>query len=294
MSNGHHIVNIDTSSSFQFDDIALIQWLSSNHHKRHCLLGSITTINITSQSSGKMSNIHLLENQSPVESSATMMNVADDNGYASVKILDTEWNIRLQDKGCTKAMLPNTHYRRSQIPPIGPEGAQTYYFQLTSIAIDILLHMKVEKDLGRGWSKVPNNRTDGKVELIQVIFLTKKSQNSEFYLDQTSVLDMCLTMWGAAHPVNIIHRNDRVRVFGIIMTVPENRDIFGQLANGPTGHTQIDDISYHPKQIYQSIALAFNNESVNIELPFDAYDLSSIKDINPNDMGRICITRDCK
>ena len=191
-------------------------------------------------------------------------------------------------------MMPQKHYRWSQIPPIGPEGDQTCYFQLTSIVIDILLLMKVEKDLGRGWSKVPNNRTDAKVKLVQVMLSTRKLHNGEYHLDQSTVLDMCSTMWGAARPVNVIHHNDRVRVFGIIMTIPENREIYGRVANGPTGRTQIDDISYHPKQIYQSVALSFNNESVLIDLPHDAYDLSLIEDIDPNDMGCIRITRDCK
>ena len=101
-------------------------------------------------------------------------------------------------------------------------------------------------------------------------------------------------MWGAARPVNIIHRNDLVRVFGILMTVPENRDIFGRLANGPSTRNEIDDVGYHPKQIYQNIALGFNNESIVITLPPDAFDLDAIEEIDPNDMGRIRITRDCE
>ena len=154
--------------------------------------------------------------------------------------------------------------------------------------------MKVEKDLGRGWSKVLNNRTDAKVKLVQVMLSTRKLYNGEYHLDQSSVLDMCSTMWGVVRPVNVIHHNDCVRVFGIIMTLPENRELYGRIANGPTGRTQIDDISYHPKQIYQLIALSSNNESLKIELPRDAYNLSSIEDIDPNDMGHIRITRDCK
>ena len=95
MSDGHHIVDINMSSLFQFGDNALIQWFSSNHRKRHCLRGSIITLNITSHPTNKMSNIQLLENQSPVESSATMINVSDNNGYALVRIPDEEWKIRV-------------------------------------------------------------------------------------------------------------------------------------------------------------------------------------------------------
>ena len=114
MSDGQHIVDID-------GDNALIQWLSSNHRKRHCLLGSIIELNITSQSIDQMSNIQLLENQSPVESAT--MDTTDNNRYASVRIPDGEWNTRLQDKGCSKAMMPQKHYYPSQIPPIGTDGA---------------------------------------------------------------------------------------------------------------------------------------------------------------------------
>ena len=57
---------------------------------------------------------------------------------------------------------------------------------------------------------------------------------------------------------------------------------------------QIDDISYHPKQIFQDTALGFNNELIQIDLPCDAYDLLNIEEIDPNDICRIRITRDCK
>ena len=154
--------------------------------------------------------------------------------------------------------------------------------------------MKLESDLGRRWNKVPKNRTDAKVILVQVMISTRILRNGEYHLDQLKVLDMCSTMWGAARPVNIIHHNDRVRVFGVLMTVPENRDIFGRLANGPNTSNEIDDVGYHPKQIFQNIALGFNNESIVITLPPDAYDLNVIEQIDPNDMGRIRITRDCE
>ena len=99
---------------------------------------------------------------------------------------------------------------------------------------------------------------------------------------------------GAARPVNIIHHNDCVRVFEIIMTIPEHREIYGRLANGPTAHNQIDDVGYHPKQIFQVVALGFNNDTIVIQLPPDSYDLYSIDQIDPNDMDRIRITRDCE
>ena len=108
------------------------------------------------------------------------------------------------------------------------------------------------------------------------------------------VLNMCSTMWGAARPINVLHHNDRVRVYGIVMSIHDNKQIFGRLANGPSGRHQIDDVSFHPKQIFQDIALSFNNELIVIQLPPDAYDLTSIEEIDPNNMCRIRITRDCE
>ena len=243
-------IAVDHTFKNESGDIPIIDSSSSISHSRHCLLGSVVTIYNTSQSTGMMNSSQLLENESPVESSATSKDSVSDDGYASVRVPDDVWKARIQDKGCTKEQMPAKTYERSQIPPIGPDGHQIYYYALTSITIDILSNMKLENDLGRGWSKVPKNKTNAKVKLVQVILRTRIMQNNEYHLDQLKVLDMCSTMWGAARPVNIIHHNDRIRVFGILMTLPENRDHYERLANGPKGRNQIDDISYHPKQIF--------------------------------------------
>ena len=55
-----------------------------------------------------------------------------------------------------------------------------------------------------------------------------------------------------------------------------------------------DDPGFSPKEIFQNIALSFNNDDIELHLPGDAYDLIGIEDINPNDPDRIRITRDCK
>ena len=101
-----------------------------------------------------------------------------------------------------------------------------FYYDLTSLAIKILAKMKIENYLGRGWSKVLKNKMDEKVKLVQVI-LSKGKNDNRYHLDQLVVLDMCSTMWDAAKRVSILHYNDCIRVFGIVMTIPENRGIFG-------------------------------------------------------------------
>ena len=288
-------VESNQSFPFEFNDHAFIEPSSSIYRHHQSFVGLIVTINkYTLQSTYGMSNQQLIENQSPVEFVSTTLATDDDEVYASVRIPDHLWTQRLQDKGCTKDKMPAKVYQRAKIPPFGPKGDEIYYYGLTSIAIDIIANMKLENDLGLGWSKVPKNRTDAKVKLVQVILSVRKLQNDEYHLDQSMVLDMCSNMWGAARPANTIHHNDRVRVFGVIMTLPENRDLYGRIANGPNARNQIDSVEYHPKQIFQSIALGFNNEDIVIELPPDAYDLHSIDQIDPNDIGRIRITRDCK
>ena len=80
--------------------------------------------------------------------------------YANIMIPTHEWNNRIQDVGCSKVELKVKRYKGSNISPYGPKEAPIYYFHLTSIAIDYLKCFKKEKDLGRGWAKVPKNPTD--------------------------------------------------------------------------------------------------------------------------------------
>ena len=99
-----------------------------------------------------MSNQQLLEHQSPVEFLSTSPSTPafDDDAYPAVHIPDEVWATRLQDTGCTKAMMPAKVYQRAKIPPIEPKDNETYYYQLTSTAIDIIGNMKLESDLGWG------------------------------------------------------------------------------------------------------------------------------------------------
>ena len=269
--------------------------VSSTEQDSCSLQGFIVLIPSTLQfHNNTMSSAAMIENESPVEFSSMMTPAPNINGYMSVKVTDERWHARLQDKGCDKDGMPSKTYNRSQIPGIGPKGHEVFYYDLTAIAIDMLHNMKMENNVGRGWSKLPKNKTEAKVKLVQVILCKRKLIESTYHLEQSIVLDMCSTMWGADKPMSIIHHNDRVRVFGIVMTLPENREMFGRLANGPSTRNQIDDVAYHPKQIFQYFALAFNNESIVIELPPDSFDCRLIEKIDANDITRIRITRDCK
>ena len=101
-------------------------------------------------------------------------------------------------------------------------------------------------------------------------------------------------MWGASAVDTDPHHNDRVRLFGIITTIPEYREIFQKLAEGVNERYAIDDPSLNFPEMFQNLAFAFNNEKVIVILPEGAYDLPLIEDIDGNDISRIRIIRDCK
>ena len=254
---------------------------------KHTIQSTIAAVN--------MSTFHL-NGMSPVEASSSMQAPPSNNtdAFSAVMIVSDLWISRIQDRGCAKDSMPAATYRRSQIPGIGPKGHETFYYELTSTAIDLLKQMKSESDMGRGWNKIPKNATEAKVKLVQIILALRKEVDGKYALEQRMVIQKCSTMWGAARPANVLHHNDRIRIFGIIMSLPEYREVFARLVNGPAARNEIDDVRFHPKQIYQDIALAFNNDNIVLTLPPNAFDLQCIDEINPNDMSRIRITRDCK
>ena len=95
--------------------------------------------------------------------------------------------------------------------------------------------------MGRGWARVPKNKSDAKVKIIGVILaIRKESPDGKFVLDQSCVLGMFSNMWGASRPVNILHFNDRVHLYGILMSHPSNRHIYQRLAKGVTSRRHIE------------------------------------------------------
>ena len=64
-------------------------------------------------------------------------------------IPDDIWRSRLQDKGCKRDNLPKKTYKRSTIMALGTKEDPMYYYDLTSIAIDMTEKMYVENTMGR-------------------------------------------------------------------------------------------------------------------------------------------------
>ena len=115
-----------------------------------------------------------------------------------------------------------------------------------------------------------------------------------YNLDQKIFLSMLQNVWGDNAVDTAPHHNDCVRLFWIIMTHPEFRDIYQTLAEDVTNWHALDDPALHYAEMFQILAFSFNNESIVVALPQDAYDLPLIEEINLNDPERIIIIRDCE
>ena len=55
----------------------------------------------------------------------------------------------------------------------------------------------------------------------------------------------------------------------------------------------LDNSTYSMKQIFQTIAFAFHNGKIFLDLPDDVYAISNIGELDLNDFARIRITKDC-
>ena len=242
---------------------------------------------LTSLASSSSSNLPIATNAASIlrtPPTATTATTDDNDPFRTIRIVDTEWDQRLQDVGCAKDALPSKTYKRGQIPPIGPHGMELYYYNLAAIAIDYLKIFANEHTCGRGWAKVPKNKTDAKVKIIGVLLaIRKEDENGVFKLEQNRILSMLSNMWGRGKAVNQIHFNDRIRLYGLIMSVSANRHIYQRLAEGCTARRHVDDPVFNSKEMFQSLALMFNNERVMVTLPPDYYQLGDTRGIDPND-----------
>ena len=187
-------------------------------------------------------------------------------------------------------------YKKSKIPGYGPDEAPIYYFDLTSIAIDWLKSFKAQHLLGRGWNKIPKNATDGKMKIIQRLLQMRKynDQTQLFELEQTVLLGQLQNVWGYAQPPTQLHHNDRIRLFGILMTLPHNLAMYTRLAEGINNRAVFDDPKMHPKQMFTKMAQDFNNDDLVITLPTNASDVEGYDTLDPNDHSRMRIHRDRK
>ena len=56
----------------------------------------------------------------------------------------------------------------------------------------------------------------------------------------------------------------------------------------------MDDPGLSISGIFTRLCFDFNNEEIVVELPNNAHDVDGVENLNPNDLARIKIDRDCE
>ena len=209
--------------------------------------------------------------------------------YPSLRVSTKNWEKRLQDMGCLKTEMPSKTYRSKQIPGYGP--LKTYYFHLSAISIDYILIFKEDTS---NWCRVPKNITDVKMKIIELLLTMRKyDDNSKQYtLDQTRFINLLMSQWGGEKSTAEIVDNDKLRVFGLIMSIEKNKYILQRLSEGVKERVHIDNPEYAPKVMFQKLALDFSNELLYVKLPSGVEDLDDYESLNANDSTRMQIMRD--
>ena len=151
------------------------------------------------------------------------------------------------------------------------------------------------QELDEGWKKLPKNPTQIKDKIVSTIMALRSQRDDGSYnLCQKRFVNCLQNVWGASAVDLTPHPNDRIRLFGIIMTLPRMRAYFERLCDGITNREQLDSPALSIPQIFADICLAFNNDDIIIKLPDTANDLENIDLLDPNDESRISIDRDRK
>ena len=68
-----------------------------------------------------------------------------------------------------------------------------------------------------------------------------KRDEGKYVLDQDNYIGILERMWADTYPSTTPHHNDRVRVYSLVMTRPQNREMYQQLAEGITHRSQLED-----------------------------------------------------
>ena len=91
-----------------------------------------------------------------------------------------------------------------------------------------------------------------------------------------------------------MHHNERLRLFGVLMTLPHNLEIYKRLLEGNKNRAVFNDLQMALKSIFTKLANDFNNDDYVIALPSNAIDVKGLDNMDPNDHSRIRIHRDYK
>jgi len=78
-----------------------------------------------------------------------------DNPFAFSRISMEEWDIKHQDARCMYDEFPSKPYKGDKIISVGPVDAKVFYYNLTSIAVELSKKFVTENQCERGWDKIP-------------------------------------------------------------------------------------------------------------------------------------------
>ena len=128
----------------------------------------------------------------------------------------------------------------------------------------------------------------------RLLALQKLNWDDSYVLEQSEIVDMFHHSWGKSAVVTTPTANDRLHVFGIIMTQTECRPLLQCICDGAVDRPVLDNPELSLQHMFSELALSFNNQEVEVSIPKDAYNLQYIHLLDANDMDRITIQRDCK
>ena len=213
--------------------------------------------------------------------------------FLKIKITPNEWRLNLQDSGCTDVELVNKRYKGSKIISVGPKGGdQLFYYGITSIAVDYVKEMVKQKKNGVAWFKLPVSLPNVKNKIVEVILQLRILEGNNYELEQTRLINFLHNIWGNDQGGISPNDNDKVRLFGLIMTLEKNRLKFQRLAEGHKDWHGMDDPTMSLANIFRCICFDFANEDIVIDLPDNACDIQGIEGLDPNDRNRMKIERD--
>ena len=114
---------------------------------------------------------------------------------------------------------------------IGPKGNKLFYYHLTTIVVD-MNKIICDQFHSSGWRKIPKNSTQVKEKVVErLLALQQRGPYGSFVLEQKSIILFLKQILGTNSISLGPHPNDRVRLYGILMTKPAFRPALQRLCD---------------------------------------------------------------
>ena len=177
----------------------------------------------------------------------------------------------------------------------GPPESILYYEGLSKIVIDIIKVLyNSDNDKYSKWGKLPKNRSDAKNQMFKLLLSMRVMVDDKFSLDQVIYLKCLETRWNVDVSKKRVYPDDRARLFGLVITNESFRPYYERLSVGIKGRDMLDSPEFKEQAIFNELAFAFNNEAIMVPYPPNWNDVKNHHSVDPNNMERINIHRDCK